>query len=465
MARRFSHALRIDLSMENSILFSLVGVLAVGLLVLANAFFVAAEFSLISIRRTRVAELAARGEAGADAVQNAINDPDRIIAATQLGITLASLALGWIGEPALGHLLEPVLKLLPQALQTAFVLTLPVALAFILITFLHVVAGELAPKSIALQYTERTALFVARPILWVTHLFKPAIWALNGTGNALLRLFGVQPASGHQLAHSVEELKMLVTASAQGAVIEEDESEMLHAVFDFGEMVVRQVMVPRTEVIAVQADAPLQDIIGLVTESTYTKFPVYVDGLDQIIGIVHAKDLLNAMQKSDCESCTARSLVREALFVPETLPVAGLLRLFRVHHQHIAIILDEFGGTAGLVTLQDLLEEIVGEVSDVFDVGVPGIQALADGSILIDGLTLITDVNAQLGLSLQDPYYDTIAGYVMGKLGRIPSLHDAVEGDGIRIRVVEMDGLRVARVSLTRLDTAAPSQDTAVKAG
>lgn len=459
MELRLLRARRIDLSMESNILLNLVGLLAVGLLVLANAFFVAAEFSLVSVRRTRVAELAARGEAGADAVQEAINDPDRIIAATQLGITIASLALGWIGEPALGHLLEPVLALLPETLHTAFIMGLPVALAFILITFLHVVAGELAPKSIALQYPERTSLFVARPILRVARIFKPAIWALNGTGNALLRLFGVQPASGHQLAHSVEELKMLVTASAEGDVIEEDESEMLHAVFDFSELMVRHVMVPRTEVIAVQADTLLQEIIGLVTESTYTKFPIYTENLDQIIGILHVKDLLNTMQKGDCQDCTARSLVREALFVPETLPVSDLLRLFRVQHQHIAIILDEFGGTAGLVTLQDLLEEIVGEVSDVFDVGVPGIQSLADGSVLIDGLTLITDVNEQLNLELEDPHYDTIAGYVMGKLGRIPRLHDVVDGDGMRIRVEEMDGMRVARLSLTRLDMTMPAQD------
>jgi CBS domain containing-hemolysin-like protein len=414
--------------MEDTLVADLFGLLAIGLFVLSNGFFVAAEFSLVSVRRTRIAELVARGQAGADAVQRAIENPDRVIAATQLGITLASLGLGWIGEPALFHLLEPVVLLFPPVAQSGISHSLSAALAFALITFLHVVVGELAPKSIALQDPERTSLIVSRPTLFTERLFKPAIWALNGTGNALLRLFGVQPVSGHQLLHSVEELKMLVDASTEGGVVQEAESEMLHAVFDFGEMIVRQVMVPRTEVTAVEADTLLDEIIGLATEST-TKFPVYEDNLDQVVGIVHVKDLLKAMQSPDCQSCTARGLMREPLFVPETLHVSALLRRFRDHRQHSAIVLDEFGGTAGLVTLEDLLEEIVGEVSDMFDSVTPGFETLPDGSILIDGLTLIEEVNEQLGLELAESYYDTIAGYVMGRLGH-PRLHDVVEEMG-----------------------------------
>ncbi|OGO36621.1 MAG: hypothetical protein A2W35_16520 [Chloroflexi bacterium RBG_16_57_11] len=447
--------------MENTLVADLFGILAIGLFVLSNGFFVAAEFSLVSVRRTRIAELVARGQAGAEAVQKAIENPDRVIAATQLGITLSSLALGWIGEPALSHLLEPVVLLFPPVVRSGISHSLSAALAFALITFLHVVVGELAPKSIALQDPERTSLVVSRPTLFTERLFKPAIWVLNGTGNALLRLVGVQPASGHHLVHSVEELKMLVDASTEGGVMQASESEMLHAVFDFGEMIVRQVMVPRTEVTAVEADTSLEEIIGLATESTYTKFPVYEDNLDQVIGIVHVKDLLKAMQSPDCQGCTARGLMREPLFVPETLSVSALLRRFRDHRQHSAIVLDEFGGTAGLVTLEDLMEEIVGEVSDMFDAAAPGFETLPDGSILIDGLTLIEEVNEVLGLELADDYYDTIAGYVMGLLGRIPRLHDVVEADGVRFRVEEMDRLRVARVKLTRLEapTRRPSPD------
>jgi CBS domain containing-hemolysin-like protein len=235
---------------------------------------------------------------------------------------------------------------------------------------------------------------------------------------------------------------------------------MLDAIFDLGEMVVRQVMVPRTEIVAVEADTPLEEIINLVSQSTYTKFPVYEDNLDQILGIVHVKDLLQAMKSPDCHNCTARTLVRETIFVPENLQVDILLQRFRSAHQHIAIILDEYGGTAGLVTLEDLLEEIVGEVSDPFDVFTPEIQVLPDGSYLIDGLTLIEEVNQQLNLDLQDPNYDTIAGYVLGKLGRIPNPKDAIESDGVRIQVEAMDGLRISRINLSRLNMQPASNDS-----
>jgi len=449
--------------MDNPYVVDLLRLLAVALLVLANGFFVAAEFSLVSVRRTRIAELVAQGIAPASWVQRAIENPDKVIAATQLGITLASLGLGWIGEPALSHLLTPIIELFPGAVQAGISHTLSAGLAFAIITFLHVVVGELAPKSIALQNPERTSMAVAQPTVWTEMIFKPAIWLLNGTGNALLRLVGVQPASGHELAHSVEELKMLVTASTAGGVFELEESEMLHAIFDLGDLLVRQVMIPRTEIVGVEADVPLPEIITLVTESTYTKFPVYDDNLDQILGIVHVKDLLGCMQQPDWQSQTARSLVREPLYVPETLSVGTLLQEFRSHRQHIAIVMDEFGGTAGLVTLEDLLEEIVGEVSDPFDATTPEIQTLPDGTALIDGLALIEEVNEQLGLDLQDPNYDTIAGYALGKLGRIPKVNDVVDADGVRLRVEAMDGLRIARLALSRTGSSAPAKSTSTE--
>jgi CBS domain containing-hemolysin-like protein len=428
------------------------GLIAVVFLVLLNSFFVAAEFSLVSVRQTRIAELVARGDISAAAVQKALENPDRVIAATQLGITLASLGLGWIGEPALSHLLEPIVDWLPINIQPGVARSISAGFAFVFITFLHVVVGELAPKSIALQNPERTSLMVARPTLWSERIFKPAIWLLNGTGNALLKLVGVQPAAGHELVHSVAELKMLVTASSEGGLIRPPEREMLHAVFDFGELLVRQVMIPRTEIIAVEADIPLEEIIPLISESTYTKFPVYDDDLDTILGIVHVKDILGAMREPSWERNTARSLVREPIFVPETLSVSGLLRQFRDNRQHIAIVLDEFGGTAGLVTLEDLLEEIVGEVSDPFDKFTPDIQTLPDGSHLIDGLTLIEDVNRHLGLNLNDPNYDTIAGYLLGRLNRMPKVKDTIEAGDLRIQVEAMDGMRISRVKVSRLD-------------
>ena len=425
----------------------LLGLGAVVVLVLANAFFVASEFALVSVRRTRIQQLVDQGNRAAGWVQRATGHLDRAIAATQLGITLASLGLGWIGEPALAHLLQPVIGLFPGAYEEEVSHALSAGLAFAVITFLHVVVGELAPKSIALQAPERTALTVARPTIWTSWLFYPAILLLNGAGNIILRAIGIRPASGHQMVHSVEELKMLVSASAEGGVVEDDEEVMLRAVFDFGDTLVRQVMVPRTEMVAVPSDAPLADIVRVAGEHPFSKLPVYEGDLDQIIGIVHLKDLLRVLQDPETDRRTAHDVMREALYIPETARVSSLLARFRRRHQHMAIVLDEYGGTAGVVTLADLAEEIVGEVTDAFDE--PEIQPLPDGTALIDGLTPIEEVNDHFDLTLDDPYYDTLAGLVLGRLGRLAHVGDVVIVDGAELRVEALDGLRIARVSLT----------------
>lgn len=442
--------------MDSEIFLTILRLGALVLLVLGNGFFVAAEFALVSVRRTRIAELVARGNSRARWVQKAINDPDRFIAATQLGITLASLGLGWIAEPALGNILEPLIQLFPAEIETEVAHSLSAGLSFAIITFLHVVVGELAPKSIALQSPERTSLFVAQPTVWTERIFKPIIWALNGTGNALLRWIGVEPAAGHELVHSVEELKMLVRASAEGGVMGDEAEEMLTAVFDFGDLLVRQVMVPRTEMIAVHEDTSVEEILDLVANHPFTKFPVYSENQDQILGVVNIKDLLVAVNGGPIARKSARELMREAIFIPETARVNTLLQLFRARQRHMAIVLDEYGGTAGVVTLADLLEEIVGEVSDPFDTE-RDIQPLPDGSSLVEGLTLIEEVNEHFDLKLEDPYYDTIAGYVLGRLERMAQVGDAIQVGEHRLRVEAMDGFRIARLSITRMQEIEPS--------
>ena len=434
--------------MEPTIGENLIRLVAVIFLVLMNGFFVAAEFALVSVRGTRIKELVAQGNSAAKWAAKALEHPDQVIAATQLGITLASLSLGWIGEPALSHLLQPLIERLPVNLQSGASHSLAVGISFSIITFLHVVVGELMPKSIALQNPEATSLWVARPTLWTEWLFKPFIWALNGTGNALLKMIGVNPADGHELVHSVEELKMIVAASAEEGVVETEERKMLHAIFDFGELLVRQVMIPRTEFTAFEADIRLEEAIDIAIHSLFTKFPVYDDDLDDIIGIVHIKDLLRAAHNPERRDCKVRELVREAYFVPESVPVKSVLQQFRIQRRHIAIVMDEFSGTAGLVTLEDLMEEIVGEVSDPFDNTQPEIQKRPDGSVMLDGLALIEEVNTELSLNLQDLNYDTIAGFVMGNLNSIPEVGDIIEREGIRLRVEEMDGMRIARLML-----------------
>lgn len=434
--------------MESFEFVDLIRLIAVVFLVLANAFFVAAEFALISVRRTRVEELLAQGNINAKWVKRALEDPDRFIAATQLGITLASLGLGWIGEPALGKLLQPLIDLFPAALEDELSLGFSAGLAFALITFLHVVVGELMPKSIALQDPERTALIVAQPTLWTVRLMSPAIWLLNGVGNRLLKVLGFEPASAHEMVHSAEELKMLATASAESGLMNDTEEEMLHAVFDFGDMLVRQIMVPRTELIAVKAGSTLEEIIEISIQHPFTKYPVYEDNLDHVIGVVHLKDMVNALHGKDKSPKIAQDLMREAIFIPETARLDSLLSRFRARKRHIAIVIDEYGGTAGVVTLEDLLEEIVGEVSDPFD-DEPEILALPGGSSSIDGLTLIDEVNEHFDLQLRDSDYDTIAGYVLGRLGRMAQVGDIILADGAELLITTMDGLRIARLTLT----------------
>ncbi|GAB4474507.1 MAG: hemolysin family protein [Anaerolineales bacterium] len=419
--------------------------------IFTNAFFVIAEYALVTVRRTRLEELDQQGVKAAHWAKRALTDPVRMIATVQLGVTLSGLALGWIGEPAVADLIFPFLSdfLTPDQVELAN--SLATGLAFGLITFLLVVFGELLPKAIALQFTERAALVLAAPLVTLQKIFQPFVWVLNGSANFLLRLLGLRSRDQKENTLSVEELRMMIAASTEQGVFQEEQGEMLQAVFDLGQQLVRQVMIPRTEMVAVEAETPLPEIIRLTSESGYTKFPVYDDSLDQIIGIVHLKDLLPAMLSPERQNYTARMLAREALFVPETLTVRDLINRFRTARQHIAIVMDEFGGTGGLVTLEDLLEEIVGEVSDPFDRTSPAFIVQPDGSVIIDGMTPIEDVNERLGLDLSDPHYDTIAGFVLGKLGKIPEVDDVVETNGVRIRVDAMDGLRIARLVLERI--------------
>jgi CBS domain containing-hemolysin-like protein len=417
------------------------------LLIAINAFFVATEFALVSVRRTRIEELVQAGNQAAHWAQQAIRNLDRTIAATQLGITMAGLALGWVAEPALSGLLYPIVRLFPAEISDQVSRTVSAGLAFALVTFLTVVGGELTPKSIALRHRERTALLVARPIVLLAWIFRPATWALTAAASRILGLIRVPPARGQELVHSVDELKMIVAASAEGGMVEAEEEDMLHAVFDFSGLLVRQVMVPRTEMVAVPAEAPLEEIISLALRHPFTRYPVYDGDLDHVLGVVHLRDLMRARHGERPGLTTARGVMREAIFVPETISVRALLRRFRTRRQHMAIVLDEYGGTAGIVTLEDVLEEIVGEVSDEFSPG-PSIQRLPDGSSLVDGLALIDEVNEAFGLRLEDPHYDTIAGFILGRLGRLAEVGDTIEVDGAQFRVEALDGKRIARLTL-----------------
>jgi len=431
---------------SNEIAVRLAAVLA---LVFANGFFVAAEFALVTVRKTRIDQLIAEGSSLARPVRRALSDPERYIAATQLAITMTSLGLGWIGEPAVASVIQPALALLPGEMRTLTAHSIAVAVAFALITALHIVLGELAPKTVALQHAERTALVVGRPTEIFMRVCWPFIVLLNGTGRAVVRLLGLKPPSGSSLVHSEEELKMLVTASQEAGVLEEDEEQMLHRVFAFGDLTAGQVMLPRTEMTAVPVQTSRADLVDRLSQAGHPVLPVYRTHLDDIVGVVRVRDLFVAIA-GPAEAIDLTPLLRDPLTVPDTAKADDLLVRMRERHTSLAIVIDEYGGTAGLVTFERLMERIVGEIGADGAGHASSITVLTDGSALIDGLALVTDVNAQFGLSIDENLYDTLGGFVMGQLGRKARLGDCVELAGRRIRVEALDGLRVARVLLTR---------------
>lgn len=435
--------------------------IAVAALVLANGFFVASEFALVSIRRSRVEQLVAEGNRSARVVQRTLDRLDGAIAATQLGITMASLALGWIGEAAIVHLVEPLFAFLPGILPMVSAHALAVAVAFAVITALHIVMGELAPKTLALQRSEATAMAIARPLEIFHAVFRPAISVLNGAGNWVVRAFGLHPASGHELVHSVEELEILIQSSRRAGVLNEEEAQLLGRVFDFSERPAHRIMTPRTEIVAVPDTAALPELLAVARNQNVSRVPVYRGTVDHIIGMVLLKDLFRAVPdpgKGAAPEFNLAQMMRPVVLVPETISIDELMRRMREEKLHLAILLDEFGGTAGLVTLEDIIEEIFGEIRDESDVDEADeeIVATADGA-LIDGHADIEDVNERFGLELDDAEYDTIGGYVFGALGRAPVIGDQVEAGDYRFEVVELDGVRISRLRLTRHEAEQPA--------
>ena len=447
--------------MEGSLAATLWRLASLWALVFANGFFVAAEFSIVTVRKTRIDQLIAEGHRGARAVRRAVSAPDRYIAATQLGITMASLGLGWIAEPALASLIEPPLSALPAYVAVATAHTIAVAIAFAIITAMEIVFGELTPKWIALERSEMTALWVVKPLELFMRALWPFIRIVHGTAQAIIKALGLHGADRLAMVHSEEELKMLVTASQEAGVLEEQEEQMLHRVFGFADLTAGQVMIPRTELVAVAAGTPLRDLVAQIARGHHTRLPVYRADLDDVTGTLHVTDVVRALASPDRDA-TAGSLAREVLTVPETLGADDLLAEMRRRRAREAIVIDEYGGTAGLVTFESLMARIVGELPGEFDALPAHITARTDGSCDIDGLTLVTDVNEQFGLHIDEETYTTVGGFMLGRLGRRARVGDAIDVEGRTLRVEALDGLRVAKVWLSTPDksTAAEVTDT-----
>lgn len=424
-------------------------------LILTNAFFVAAEFAFVSVRRTRIDQLVEEGNGTARLIRRAMEDPTRFISSTQLGITLASLGLGWLGEPTLSLLLEPMFASLGPLAGTATE-TLSVILSFLLITYLLIVLGELAPKTIGLHQAERVVFLVAWPIDWFSRLMSPFIWLLNQSSGVFLGWFGLRGSKVAHLVHSEEELKMLVQASHEGGVLEAEEQALLNKAFEFADKTVDEVMVPRPDMKCLPAKASFDEILQLAADSHHTRLPVYEENVDHIIGFVHVKDLLSRLKES--EDLKARDLVRPILAVPENKSIADLLADFRRQHTPVAIVIDEFGGTAGMVTSEDCLEELVGELADEFqeEVG-PEIASQPDGTVLLDGRAAIDAINDRFGLELPSTEFNTIAGLVFGEIGHTPEVGDEVSLGGQCFRVEATNGRRATLLRMSPLPPEEPA--------
>jgi len=427
------------------------GLVSVVVLVLANAFFVAAEFALVGARRTRLDEMARAGDGKARLARRAVQSLDRYISATQLGITLASLGLGWIGEPALAGLIIGGFGWLPATLATVATHGVASIIAFIIITILHIILGELVPKALALLYPETLSTWVAAPLMGFAWIMAWPIAFLNGTANRLLRLMRISPPGEHERLHSPEEIRMLVEQSTEGGSLLKEDARLLEGVFEFSEKTAQEVMTPRTQMVALDSSLTVEEAADEVAVARRSRYPVYTESLDEIVGVVHAKDILTAIRARPHE--TVRGIMRPPLFVPGTREVEDVLADMKRLKTHLAVVLDEYGGTAGLVTMEDLLEEIVGPIFDEYDPqDRPG---TADGAARLDGALPITEFNSQHDATLDDTDYTTIGGYVFGQLGRLPRPGDRVTVGPHTFEVVEMDGRRVRSL---RLHTAAPAE-------
>ena len=417
---------------------------AVLLLVAANAFFVAAEFALVASRRTRIEAMIRKGDRRAVVVKKALQSLDRYISGTQLGITVASLGLGWIGKPALAGTIERLFAGLPSPLDAIATHSVAVGMAFAIITFLHIVLGELAPKALALLHPEQTSRWVAPPLIVFTVATNPFIWLLNGTANGILKLLGARPPTERERVHSPEEIMMLVEQTRKTGRLGAQDARMIEGVFEFTEKSARDVMTPRTQMVALKRDLTLAQAADRVAAAGRSRYPVYGDSLDDVAGVVHAKAILAGLRVDP--SHQVESVMRPALFVPGTREVEDVLADMKRQKVHLAIVLDEFGGTAGLVTMEDLLEEIVGQIYDEYDRPETAAAPATGAAPVLAGGTEIRDVNEGFGLELDDTDYTTIGGLVFGALGRLPKVGDTVDVKGARFEVIEMEGRRVGKV-------------------
>lgn len=418
--------------------------------VFLNGFFVAAEFAIVKVRFSQLELKAQSGSRTAILSKHMVTHLDAYLAATQFGITLSSLALGWIGEPIVSKIIMQFLSLFDIALAPSVLSTISLAIAFVIITILHIVLGELAPKSLAIQRSEQTTLAVAYPLHAFYWICRPFIWVLNGVANFIIKAVGLHVVS-EQEVYSSDELRYLVDQAKESGRVDSTEFDIIQNAFDFSERTARQIMVPRTQVVAIDANDYDEKSLEHVIEEGYSRIPCYEDNIDNTIGVVHLKDILKKMRVSD-GLVDIRSIVRPVSFTPETKRIGILLKEFQVKHQQISMVINEYGGVEGVITMEDILEELVGEIQDEYDNEIPFVEQTTEGTYSVIATAAITDINDELPHSIdKDKQYDTLAGYLIDKFGRIPNTHDKLEAEGYQFTVIKKNKTSIVVVQLKDL--------------
>jgi len=448
--------------------FVLLRVFLILLLVAANAFFAAAEFALVSVRDTRIQQLISAGRIGARIVQRLHQNLDEVVNGVQLGITMVSLTLGWIGEPIVARLVEGVRFVHEVPHGEVYAHTIAIAISFSLITYMHVILGELVPKTLALQRAEQVALAVAAPMEAFLAIARPFLFFMRKSGGLVLRLFGAQ-ATRRGAVHSPDELKLIVTASRQFGQIPEFQEEMIHSAIELDSISVRAVMVARPDIFSLPSDLMLDEALVRVVEGQHSRVPVYDPqrGPEHIVGVLYYKDLMRWMRlrlSNLGQSVAARisrmqisQIMHDVLVVPETKVLAELLSEFKERRRHLAVVVDEFGSTAGVITVEDILEQLVGNIEDEFDVSPPEPSLEDESALVLEGSVNIRDLEAQYGLTLpRDTGFETLAGFILARLQRIPSLRESFEFEGHRYTVEEMEGHRIAKVKIEKKESLEP---------
>ena len=427
--------------MDPLILFNLV---AIVVLIALNAFFVASEFSIVKIRASRLETLIKDGVKEAESAKKVTEHLDAYLSVTQLGITIASLGLGWIGEPTIIRILEPVFKLftLPKNLEH----TIAFVLGFSIITALHIVLGELVPKSLSIQKTEQVVLFVSGPLIFFDKIFYPAVWFMNHVANWVLSLFGVKSASEQEEAHNEEEIRLLMEESHKQGYIDKSELTYLDNVFEFSDRRAGEIMVPRTDMVCLYLEDDFEESLKVALKEKMTRYPVCDEDKDHVVGVIHVIDMLQAVKNGG--KVDLRKLMRAPLIVPESMDISKLLRMMQKRRAQMAILADEYGGTAGILTLEDILEEIVGEIQDEFDDERNEIVELGEKTYSVDGKVLLEQINDLFELTIDTEDVDTIGGWVSAKVEYPPRIGKQVETEGAIFTIEEMDKVRVTRVHI-----------------